>query len=193
VSATGIASRQDEYEPPWSVAARALSLVTLSVGAMGAIAMAAWVAFATVDPSGPISLMCGSAWDVVVVGLMIPVPVGAIVGLLCSPVVLLCLYRKPLRWAVPIVYLPSLGAVVGYALVTPLLFGGEPGLYLSSAGVAVVAILTFAFLVRALLPDNVRKARRCPTCGYDLRGSAGPACSECGSAIRGDVVQHPGV
>lgn len=50
-------------------------------------------------------------------------------------------------------------------------------------GILLVGLLVWKWLAR----PRIYGAGRCPTCGYDLRGSTGERCSECGEAIGGEV------
>ena len=105
--------------------------------------------------------------------------VGAVVGLVSAPAVVPGLFQKRLLVAVPAVYGTSLAIVVLFTLVTDFWIWGA----LATAGIAFVSVCAGSFGAQALLPDARSDEKRCPSCGYDLRGhSGGEVCPECGAA-----------
>ncbi len=109
-------------------------------------------------------------------GLGIGFVVGAVVGLVSAPAVVPCLFQKRLLVAVPAVYGTSLAVVVLFTLVTD--FGIWEAL--PTAGIAFVSVCAGSFGAQALLPDAPSDEKRCPSCGYDLRGADHKVCPECG-------------
>ncbi len=101
---------------------------------------------------------------------------GAVVGLFTAPAVVPCLFQKRLLVAVPAVYGASLAVVVLFTLVTD--FGIWEAL--PTAGIAFVSVCAGSFGAQALLPDVRSDEKRCPSCGYDLRGADHTVCPECG-------------
>ena len=103
--------------------------------------------------------------------------VGAVVGLLAAPVVVSCLFQTRLLVALPAVYGPSLAVVVLFSLVTD--FGIPEAL--ATAGIAFVSVCAGSIVALALLPAEARfDEKRCPSCGYNLRGDLSAGCPECG-------------
>ena len=109
-------------------------------------------------------------------GLGIGFVVGTVVGLVTAPAVVPCLFQKRLLVAVPAVYGASLAVVVLFTLVTD--FGIWEAL--PTAGIAFVSVCVGSIGAQALLPDGRSDEKRCPSCGYDLRGSEDAGCPECG-------------
>ncbi|MEE8155135.1 MAG: hypothetical protein V3T53_09315 [Phycisphaerales bacterium] len=101
---------------------------------------------------------------------------GAVAGLLTAPVVVPGLFQKRLLVAVPAVYGSSLAVVVLFTLVTDI-GNWEP---LATAGIAIVSVCVGSIGGQALLPDAPSDEKRCPSCGYDLRGAEHKVCPECG-------------
>ncbi len=112
-------------------------------------------------------------------GLGISFVVGAVVGLLTAPVVVPCLFQKRLLVAVPAVFGASLAVVVLFTLVTDI-GNWEP---LATAGIAFVSVCVGSIGAQALLPDARSDEKRCPSCGYDLRGAEHKVCPECGVEV----------
>ncbi len=104
--------------------------------------------------------------------------VGACVGVASSPLVLVCLRRKDLRVAVPVVYGPSLVIVVLFVVF------GPRSMYwpLDAAVPAFLAVCVFSLVALGALPNrfSIHPSNLCPECGYDLRGNFEPGCPECG-------------
>ena len=97
--------------------------------------------------------------------------VGAGVGLLSSPVIIVCLQYKNARVSVPIVF--------GCAYVITILYipqtAGGPLFYfwLQAALTAFLSACAISIMVMISLPNRyvpARKSRHCPRCDYDLRG-----------------------
>lgn len=109
-------------------------------------------------------------------GLGVGFVVGAVVGLVTAPAVVPALFQKRLLVAVPAVYGTSLAVVVLFTLVTD--FGIWEAL--PTAGIAFVSVCAGSFGAQALLPDARSEEKRCPSCGYDLRGADHKVCPECG-------------
>jgi len=105
---------------------------------------------------------------------------GFMVGAANVPVLVICVRRKHLHHALPIIYGATLAATIWY-LLSPLEWGSAyyP---LPSAIVAIVVVHVMALLCRWILPDDrrVRGLMTCPGCGYDLRGDRSAGCPECG-------------
>ena len=103
---------------------------------------------------------------------------GCHVGLISSPIVVLCLRRKRLTHAVPLVYGAALIVVVyitrqGDILIAPL-FG-----LIALCGAAIIAAFVLPNVIARYGPGC------CEQCGYDLRYVAHVRCPECGTAISG--------
>lgn len=105
--------------------------------------------------------------------------IGCVVGLGSAPVVSVMLERADFRCALPLVYGGS-AIVVAFYLTNTYSFcfpidSALPAL-LSVCGLSVVASYTCPS-IRAPHPDH------CAKCDYDLFGSSGTVCPECGTAI----------
>ena len=85
------------------------------------------------------------------------------------------LLRITFPWAIPFI-----GAIVIVMLCLPV-----PGLLRWMGGLAEV-LLGLLFFFGAQSVEVVRPGRgHCPKCGYDLTGTAGPVCPECGASRDG--------
>jgi hypothetical protein len=110
--------------------------------------------------------------------LVVCATIGAFVGLLSSPVVMACLYRKDLRIALTTVYGISALAIIPYTYFEPM-FWMWP---LDSAFTAFISVCVLSVVVRLVIPDSVAidASAHCPRCDYDLRGGCDENCPECG-------------
>lgn len=101
--------------------------------------------------------------------------VGCVIGLMTSPVVAICVHRKPLLPAFTIVYVLTL-FVTGLAIPAKL-----------SGFLMLVSALTLclsSICVRVFLADAPgRQMGVCDDCGYNLTGNVSGICSECGTPI----------
>ena len=151
---------------------RVALLLALSVICMAILGSAAMATHYAKDDWGWMWRHPGSALD----GLGIGFVVGAVVGLLTAPVVVPCLFQKKLLVAVPAVYGASLAVVVLFTLVI------DFGLWeaLPTAGIAFVSVCVGSIGAQALLGDARSDEKRCPSCGYDLRGAEHTVSPECG-------------
>lgn len=104
--------------------------------------------------------------------------IGVIVGLICSPFVIVWLARKRL-------VLAGVLLLLGVTPVIPLImtYGRAIGIE-SAIGIVAVIVSVFILSCKALsiyLSDIVFDPPNCPACGYDLTGNESGACSECGT------------
>ena len=151
---------------------RVVLLLALSVVGMAILGSAAMATQYAKDGWSRIWQHPGGALE----GLGISFVVGAVVGLLSAPVAMSCLFQKRLLVAVPAVYGASLAVVVLFTLATD--FGIWEALPV--AGIAFVSVCAGSIGALALLPDVRSDEKRCPSCGYDLRGADHAVCPECG-------------
>lgn len=104
--------------------------------------------------------------------------VGAVVGVVCAPVVCVCTANKRPRLSVALVFGPSLAVVVCYVALTP------PGPWgpVTTAIPAAISICLCSTGVALFVPRDrsLTDEYACPRCGYDLRYAAAPGCPECG-------------
>ncbi len=119
----------------------------------------------------------------VVVGGILAALVGALVGLLSSPVVYLLLRRKNLWHALVTVYGMTLVVVVFTTRLFNMLYApliGPPALVIGCVVVAYV------------LPNVVSRhgPGYCRVCDYDLRHARHAACPECGAVVGNDGEPH---
>jgi hypothetical protein len=110
-----------------------------------------------------------------------PVPIGALIGLVSSPFVWVCLRKKNLKLALPVVYIPSCCVVVAFVRLQPAV---EVYLFpLWAAVPAFFSVVLGSLLASAILPNRFSvdpsEYTNCPRCGYDLRESPG-RCPDCG-------------
>jgi len=151
---------------------RVVLLLALSVVCMALLGSAAMATQYAKDGWLMIWQHPGSALE----GLGFSFVVGAILGLLTTPLVVSCLFQKRLLVAVPAIYGTSLAVVVLFTLVID--FGIWEAL--PTAGIAVVLVCVGSIGAHALLRDARSDEKRCPSCGYDLRGAEHKVCPECG-------------
>ena len=149
-----------------------IALATVGGGAMGLAAVLA--------AAHPLVLR----WlDVVVVGGILAALVGALVGLLSSPVVYLLLRQKNLWHALVIVYGMTLVVVV----ITTRLFT-----MLSAPLAGPPALVIACVFVAYVLPNVVSRhgPGYCRVCDYDLRHARHATCPECGAGVGNDGESH---
>ena len=151
---------------------RVVLLLALSVVGMAILGSAAMATQYAKDGWSRIWHHPGDALE----GLGVGFVVGAVVGLVTAPAVVPALFQKRLLVAVPAVYGTSLAVVVLFTLVTD--FGIWEAL--PTAGIAFVSVCAGSFGAQALLGDARSDEKRCPSCGYDLRGAEHTVCPECG-------------
>ena len=151
---------------------RVVLLLALSVVGMAILGSAAMVTQYAKDGWSRIWHHPGGALEWLGIGFV----VGAVVGLVSAPAVVPGLFQKRLLVAVPAVYGTSLAIVVLFTLLTDFGIWGA----LATAGIAFVSVCVGRFGAQALLPDARSDEKRCPSCGYDLRGADHAVCPECG-------------
>ncbi len=99
--------------------------------------------------------------------------VGGFVGLVSSPFVMLCLWRKDFRLALPTVYSASAAVAVVSTM---------SSFSLAAALPVCLTLCASSALLAFVLPSKVHEYAPgcCPECGYDLRGAVHARCPECG-------------
>ncbi len=106
-------------------------------------------------------------------GLLSIIAVSAVVGVLISPVVVWCLWRKRFDVGLLIAFVFALATAVIMSLLPVRL-----GLHTLLAG--HVALLLSCLLLSRLMRNTVpRRPGHCPECDFDLRGQS-EGCPECG-------------
>jgi hypothetical protein len=101
---------------------------------------------------------------------------GLFVGSVCSAPIAFLIHRKQWHPASSIVFYPA-------SLVTLAVSYWGPWMPWSGAAVSVASAFVLSLLTRYVLEDaQSPTAWTCRECGYDLRGSRGPLCPECGKA-----------
>lgn len=103
---------------------------------------------------------------------------GVLTGVVTGGIISPAIHRKPFVLASLVVFGPALGAAVAWVI----LLRGSAAPELAAIACAATAAF-MSGLARLILPDvAVFPASACQFCGYDLRGSKGGVCPECGKA-----------
>jgi hypothetical protein len=106
------------------------------------------------------------------IGLLLGAGVGGVSSIFVVP----CVFRRDLRWAVPIVYIPTGVLVVVYMCVSWTAYWPFDGIV-----VAFVAVCVFGIVALVLCPRfRFTMPGYCPECEFDLRGQKETGCPECG-------------
>jgi hypothetical protein len=115
----------------------------------------------------------------------LPAMVGMGIGLALSPFTAAAFFRKRAMKAALWIAVPTAGAALACGVISS-------GLGVISSLLVFVVSLS---LVRWRMADDPRRwvAWACRGCGYDLRGSVGDVCPECGARVVGvDGSKPPG-
>ena len=109
-----------------------------------------------------------------VLGFLLLIASSALVGVLISPVVVWCLWRKRFGDGLLIVFWFALATEVGVNLL-PVRFHGPHNLVAGH----IILLLGCLLLSRLLRNTVPRRPGLCPECDFDLRGQS-EGCPECG-------------
>jgi hypothetical protein len=121
--------------------------------------------------------------------------IGGVVGLVSSPIIAICLRRKRLRHALPIVYIPAMVAVVALTIVANrvpiehhLRFSFILSVLPAVGGLLILWIAGF-FAWHALPNTRSRLGEgHCVDCDYDVRHVRHERCPECGLPLEGTAL-----
>lgn len=111
-------------------------------------------------------------------GLLLAAAFGLVIGLCCSPFVVLLLWTRNVPATRPLVLWPValLTAIVAYFMDENAIFALMP--------LAAAAFIAACILARLIIPRTWNIPRRCRFCAYDLRGSLEfGRCPECGHSF----------
>ncbi len=165
------------HEDPWSIQSSRIIVLTylpmFIMAMLGGVAMIVFIAQQqrllpfSLGMIGPVALV------------FLAMGIGLIVSITTVPILLICVRKKRLIWSLPIVFVPTVIAVLWYVLKPWFGNGWYPA---SSALVAVMVMHVMAILCCFALPDHLHSEAlvNCPRCGYDLRGTRDTGCPECG-------------
>lgn len=111
--------------------------------------------------------------------LMFGVVAGAVLGLLISPFLVICLRDKSLLIACPTVFVGTFAATT---------FAASPGAPVNTMVISIGSMCALSLALYCFLPNyQSTSEHRCMNCGYNLRGNISGRCPECGRNCAADI------